>query len=90
MCDALIQIRAEVQEIIDGKIALEDSVLRNAPHTMDTVITSNWTRKYSPEQAAFPAPYLRNNKFWPTVARIDGVHGDRNVICTCPPIEDYM
>jgi glycine dehydrogenase len=90
LCDALISIRAEIEHVATGVYALEDSPLRNAPHTMDMVINSTWDRPYSVETAAFPMAYLKENKFWPTVGRIDGVYGDRNVICTCPPMEEYM
>jgi len=89
MCDALISIRKEIQDVQDGKLDKENNPLKNAPHTMDVVIDSKWNRPYSVEQAAFPAAYLKKNKFWPTVGRIDGVFGDRNVICSCPPIEAY-
>jgi len=89
LCDALISIRKEIQDVQDGKLDKENNPLKNAPHTMDVVIDSKWNRPYSVEQAAFPAAYLKKNKFWPTVGRIDGVFGDRNVICSCPPIEAY-
>ncbi len=73
--DALIQIRKEIQEVQDGKISVKDSVLRNAPHTQPIVMADKWDRKYSREQAAFPLPYLRRNKFWPTVGRVNDVYG---------------
>jgi glycine dehydrogenase len=86
-CDALIAIRAEIRHIEEGGGDREDNPLRNAPHTADTVIADDWTHPYSREQAAFPAPWLRQHKFWPPVSRIDNPHGDRNLFCTCPPME---
>ncbi len=74
-CDALIQIRKEIQEVKDGKVSVKDSVLRNAPHTQQTLMADKWDRKYSREQAAYPLPYLRRNKFWPTVGRVNDVFG---------------
>ena len=89
LCDALVEIRAEIQEIIDGKADPNDNVLKNAPHTADMVSADNWTRPYSREKAAYPVRGLRENKFWPTVGRLDNVYGDRNPVCSCPPLEDY-
>ena len=88
-CDALISIRKEIQDIIDGKADRADNVLKNAPHTAEDVTSDNWTHPYSREQAAYPLPYLRGHKVWPAVARIDNPYGDRNLICACPPIEAY-
>eukprot|EP01033_Poteriospumella_lacustris_P013532 gene13531-9684_t len=94
--DALLLIRQEIEDVVQGKIAAKDSPLKHAPHTQDVVMASNWTRQYTREQAAFPAPWMRNpkntafNKFWPTVGRIDNVYGDRNLVCTCPPVSDYV
>jgi glycine dehydrogenase len=88
-CDALIAIRAEIQAIVEGKVDPKDNVLKNAPHTADEVTSDEWTHPYSRQQAAFPLPYLRTGKFWPAVARIDNPYGDRNLICSCPPIETY-
>ena len=96
--DAMIAIRAEIQEIIDGKISIEDSALRHAPHTARAVTSSDWSRGYSREQGGYPAPLDglvageligARMKYWPPVARIDGAHGDRNLICACTPISDY-
>lgn len=89
-CDAMLSIRAEIDDIGSGRIALEDSPLRNAPHTMEDLIDENWDRPYSRETAVYPAPWLKVNKFWPTCGRVDNVYGDRNLVCTCPPIEAYM
>jgi glycine dehydrogenase len=88
-CDALISIRTEIQDIVDGKTDPADNVLKNAPHTAEEVTSDSWTHPYSREQAAFPLPYLRGHKVWPAVARIDNPYGDRNLICACPPIEAY-
>ena len=88
-CDALIAIRAEIQAVIDGKADPKDNVLKNAPHTAGAVTSAVWTHPYSREQAAFPLPFVRANKHWPTVGRIDNPYGDRNLICSCPPVEEY-
>lgn len=89
-CDAMLAIREEIRAIENGTVTHEESVMKNAPHTQAVVINSNWDRKYTREQAAFPLPYVAANKFWPTVSRINDTHGDRNLICTCEPIESYM
>jgi glycine dehydrogenase len=88
-CDAMISIHGEIREIIDGKADANDNPLKNAPHTSAVLCGNDWSHPYSREQAAFPLPYLRNHKFWPAVARIDNVHGDRNLICTCDSVEAY-
>jgi glycine dehydrogenase len=88
-CDALIAIRAEIQAIVDGKADPKDNVLKNAPHTADEVTSDEWTHPYSRQQAAFPLPYVRGSKVWPAVARIDNPYGDRNLLCSCPPMEAY-
>lgn len=89
-CDALLAIRKEIDEIAMGQYDAEDNVLHNAPHTVQDVSADEWPHKYSREKAAFPLPYLRQGfKFWPTVGRIDQAFGDRNLVCTCPPIEEY-
>ncbi|MCC7412592.1 MAG: aminomethyl-transferring glycine dehydrogenase [Gammaproteobacteria bacterium] len=87
-CDALIAIRAEIAAVERAEIAAADSVLRHAPHTADLLL-GEWTRAYTREQAFFPQPWLRENKYWPPVARIDNLHGDRELICTCPPPEAW-
>ena len=87
--DALISIRAEIQAIVDGKADPVDNVLKNAPHTAAELTADAWTHPYSREQAAYPLPYLRGQKFWPSVSRIDNPYGDRNLICACPPMEAY-
>jgi glycine dehydrogenase len=88
-CDAMIAIRKEIQAVIDRKADPRDNVLKNAPHTAAAVAADDWTHPYSREQAAFPLPFVRANKFWPSVGRIDNPYGDRHLICACPPIEDY-
>ncbi len=88
-CEAMIAIRSEIQEIQDGKLSHEDSPLAHAPHTAEVVLTERWERPYSREQAAFPSSFTRESKFWPFVGRIDNVYGDRNLVCTCLPIETY-
>ena len=88
-CDALIAIRKEIDEVVNGKADPKDNVLKNAPHTAAAVAASDWPHAYSREQAAFPLPWVRANKFWPSVGRIDNPYGDRNLICICPPMETY-
>ncbi|KAI8802863.1 glycine cleavage system P-protein-domain-containing protein [Cladochytrium replicatum] len=88
-CDAMIKIRGEIRAIEEGKQPRENNVLTNAPHPVDTLLTEKWDRPYTREEAAYPLGYLRRRKFWPTVARVDDTYGDRNLICSCPPIEDY-
>ena len=88
-CDAMIAIRNEITEIELGLADRENNVLKNAPHTAETVTSDEWDRPYSRQKAAFPAPWLREEKFWPSVARIDNVYGDRNLVCSCQPIEAY-
>lgn len=89
-CDAMIAIRAEIQKIEDGEWDKENNPLKNAPHPAHEVCADEWTYPYSRQIAAFPLPYIAPNKFWPAVGRVDNVAGDRNVICTCPPISDYQ
>ncbi|MGA7722592.1 MAG: aminomethyl-transferring glycine dehydrogenase [Ignavibacteriaceae bacterium] len=88
-CDALISIREEIKEIETGIADVNDNVLKNAPHTAQNVISDIWKHLYSREKAAYPANYLRSNKFWPNVGRINNAFGDRNLVCSCPPISDY-
>ena len=89
-CDALLQIRAEIDEIATGDADANSNVLVNAPHTINMVTTDNWEYPYSREKAAYPVAYLRNgSKFWSAVSRVNNAHGDRNLICICPPIEAY-
>ena len=88
--NAMLTIRAEIEEVIQGKITTEASPLHNAPHTQDDVLDENWNRAYSREVAGRPANWLKNHKVWPTVNRIDNVYGDRNLVCSCPPLDAYM
>ena len=89
LCDALIAIRKEIQDVIDGKTARDDNPVHNAPHTAAAVTATEWAHPYSREVAAFPAPWTRVHKYWPSVARIDDVYGDRNLMCLCPPPDAY-
>ena len=88
-CDAMISIHAEMTAIANGKADKQNNLLKNAPHTTRQIAAEKWDHPYSREQAAFPAPWLRDHKFWPSVARIDNVYGDRNLFCSCPPIEEF-
>jgi glycine dehydrogenase len=88
-CDAMIAIRAEIQAVIDGKLDGKDNVLKNAPHTAAAVAADRWTHPYSREQAAFPLPFVRQSKVWPSVGRVDNPYGDRNLMCSCPPVAAY-
>ena len=87
---AMLGIRREIQEVEDGLIAAEDSPLRHAPHTQDDLISAEWNRAYSREVAAFPAPAQKQWKYWPSVNRVDNVYGDRNFVCSCPPMEEWV
>jgi len=88
-CEAMIAIRAEIARIERGEWPREDNPLRNAPHTAAAIAASDWQRPYSREQAAWPLPALRQHKYWPPVGRVDNAHGDRHLICTCPPVAEY-
>jgi glycine dehydrogenase len=90
LCDALIAIREEIRAIETGVADRENNVLRHAPHTAREIASDTWDRPYSREIAAFPASWVRDRKFWPPVGRIDNVWGDRNLVCTCDPIEDFI
>jgi len=88
-CEALIAIRGEIQEIADGRMPRDNNLLKNAPHTAQAVTATDWKHPYSREQAAFPTSWTRESKFWPAVSRIDDAYGDRNLLCTCPPMGNY-
>ncbi len=88
-CDALIAIREEIRAVEDGRADRKRNVLKGAPHPAQTLLAETWDRPYSREQAAYPAPWTRTHKFWPVVGRIDNPWGDRNLTCTCPPLESY-
>jgi glycine dehydrogenase len=86
-CDAMISIRHEIDNVSKDD---ENNILKNAPHTMNMITDDEWLLPYTRQQAAFPLEYVRDNKFWPSVRRVDDAYGDRNLICTCAPIEAYM
>lgn len=88
-CDALIAIKGEIDAIEKKQIDALDNPLKNAPHTVEVVTATNWNHPYSREEAVFPLDFVRSNKFWPSVSRVNNSHGDRNLVCTCPPIESY-
>ena len=88
-CDAMIAIRAEIQEVIEGKADPKDNVLKHAPHTAAAVSADDWPHSYSRHKAAYPLPFVRARKFWPAVGRIDNPYGDRNLMCACPPVETF-
>ncbi|HEY4613673.1 MAG TPA: hypothetical protein VII11_11875, partial [Bacteroidota bacterium] len=79
----------EIQEIADGSADRSDNMLKNAPHTAQECVGDEWAHPYSRERAAFPAAFVKHNKFWPAVGRINNTYGDRNIMCACPPIESY-
>jgi glycine dehydrogenase len=89
-CDALLSIREEIKVIEEGKADKKDNALKNAPHTQFVIMADEWKHGYSRKEAAFPLYYVTQNKFWPSVARVNNTHGDRNLICTCEPVESYM
>jgi glycine dehydrogenase len=89
-CDALISIHNEIEQIATGKADRMDNPLKNAPHTLQVITADEWKHGYSRQEAAFPLEYLRANKFWPSVSRVNNTYGDRNLICTCEPVESYM
>jgi glycine dehydrogenase len=89
-CEALLSIREEIKEIEDGKYNSKDNVLKHAPHTLASVISDEWKHPYSREKAAYPLPFTREAKFWPTVRRVDNAYGDRNLVCSCLPVEEYI
>ncbi|WP_028297305.1 aminomethyl-transferring glycine dehydrogenase [Olivibacter sitiensis] len=88
-CNALIAIRKEIESVADGVADKENNVLKNAPHTVDVISSDSWDRPYSRQQAAFPLPYVKEHKFWPSVGRVNDSHGDRSLICSCPPLSSY-
>jgi glycine dehydrogenase len=88
-CDVMISIHGEISAVIRGELDAHDNPLKHAPHPAETICANDWPHSYSREQAAYPLPYLRQHKFWPSVGRIDNVHGDRNLVCTCDSVENY-
>ncbi|MGC6564383.1 MAG: glycine dehydrogenase (aminomethyl-transferring), partial [Akkermansiaceae bacterium] len=88
-CEAMLLIHAEIEEVANGKADGSDNLLKNAPHPAAMVISGQWEHPYSRERAAFPVARLKKHKFWPVVGRVDNVHGDRNLVCTCDTVESY-
>jgi glycine dehydrogenase len=88
-CEAMIAIHAEIRVIESGRADQQNNALKNAPHTAEAVISDKWDRPYPREQAAYPATWVRQNKFWPAVGRIDNVYGDRNLVCSCAGMDAY-
>jgi glycine dehydrogenase len=89
-CEAMISIRKEIKEIEEGKYDKVNNLIKNAPHTGRLVVSDTWNKPYSREQAAYPLKWVRDNKFWPSVGRVDNAYGDRNLVCSCAPIESYI
>ncbi|ORY96383.1 glycine dehydrogenase [Syncephalastrum racemosum] len=89
-CDAMIAIRQEIQQVIDGNLPKDNNMLTNAPHSLEVMMADKWDRPYSRQVAAFPMEHLRESKFWPHVSRVDDAYGDRNLMCTCPSPEEYL
>lgn len=89
-CDALISIFEEIKSVENGEADKKDNVLKNAPHTLSVITADDWNHAYSRSQAAFPLDYLKENKFWPSVSRVNNTYGDRNLVCTCEPVESYV
>ena len=88
-CDTLIKIKTEIDEIKSGKFDKTDNPIKNAPHTDLELASDEWNHKYSREEAAYPSKFLRSNKFWPPVARVDNVYGDKNLFCSCPSMDEF-
>jgi glycine dehydrogenase len=88
--EALINIKKEIDEVINGEADKENNVLKNAPHTQEILISDDWDKPYSREKAAYPLDWVREYKFFASVSRVDDAYGDRNLVCTCEPIESYM
>jgi glycine dehydrogenase len=89
-CDAMISIRNEIAEVENGNADKTDNVLKNAPHTAAVITANEWEHPYTRQKAAYPLTWVKNNKFWPSVARVNDTYGDRTLVCACPPIESYM
>ena len=88
-CEALIAIREEAREVERGALDRQDNPLKNAPHTASDMAADAWPHPYSRERAVFPLPWVRRNKYWPPVSRVNNPFGDRNLVCSCPPLEEY-
>jgi glycine dehydrogenase len=89
-CDAMISIRNEISEVENGSVDKTDNVLKNAPHTAAVITDNEWAHTYTRQKAAYPLSWVKNNKFWPSVARVNDTYGDRTLVCACPPIESYV
>ena len=89
-CEAMISIKVEIDEVVNGAVKVEDSVLKNAPHTVDLVVNDQWKYSYSRQNAVYPLGWVKEHKFWPTVRRVNDAYGDRNLVCSCAPISDYI
>ena len=88
-CDAMLNIRKEISDIEGGKSDKADNVLKNAPHTQFVITADEWSKSYTRQQAAYPLAFVKKNKFWPSISRVNNTYGDRNLICTCEPTESY-
>ena len=88
-CDAMLAIKQEISSISDGDLPKDNNPLVHAPHTAAVLVEDSWDKPYSRSQAVFPKPWVESNKFWPTVGKVDNAYGDRNLVCSCPPLEDY-
>jgi glycine dehydrogenase len=89
-CDAMIAIREEIEEIASGVADIEDNVLKNAPHALAEAVSDKWSHPYSRMKAVYPLPFVKSNKFWPSVGRVNNAYGDKHLVCTCLPVESYM
>ena len=89
-CEAMIAIRFEIDEVVNGEVEVENSVLKNAPHTLCLAVNDNWDLPYSRQKAVFPLNWVKKHKFWPSVRRVNDVYGDRNLVCSCAPVSDYI
>jgi glycine dehydrogenase len=89
-CEAMISIKSEIDEVISGSVNVEESVLKNAPHTMAIAVNDDWNFSYSRQKAVFPLQWVKDKKFWPSVRRVNDAYGDRNLVCSCAPISDYV
>jgi glycine dehydrogenase len=88
-CDAMIRIREEIEAVADGRADRSNNVLKNSPHSAATVMSDAWPHPYTREQAAYPLPFVRQDKYWSPIDRIDNPHGDRNLFCSCPPVDEF-
>ena len=89
-CEAMISIKSEINEVLAGEVFLEESVLKNAPHTLGLAVNDEWNFNYTRQKAVYPLAWVRDRKFWPSVRRVNDAFGDRNFICSCAPISDYI